>query len=108
MMNIPQGLSDILTSSTHEPSKPQLSNRFLNYRLRRIIHNEYHAIDTNIEAVELLKIIQRNLNIRFHQLTLTWQGELLILDVQATLYPHTLIIGLDRENLTGFLSKVRR
>lgn len=62
MMNIPQGLSDILTSSTHEPSKPQLSNRFLNYRLRRIIHNEYHAIDTNIEAVELLKIIVNNVS----------------------------------------------
>ena len=62
MMNIPQELTEALNSSTHQQPKAQLSNRFLNYRLQKIINNEYHAIDTNIEAVELLRIIVNNVS----------------------------------------------
>ena len=62
MMNIPQELTKTLTLATNQQPKIQLSNRFLNYRLHKIINNEYHAIDTNIEAVELLKIIVNNVS----------------------------------------------
>lgn len=41
---------------------PMLSNRFLNLRLRRIRNHERHAIDTSLEALQLLDIIVANVS----------------------------------------------
>lgn len=56
-MNLPEGYD--LESNVSEASdkKPQLSNGFLNRRLRRVRYNELHAFDTNVESLELLDII---------------------------------------------------
>lgn len=62
MMNIPKELTADLTSYTQPIPQAQLSNTFLNYRLKKIINSELHAIDTNVEALELLKIIVNNVS----------------------------------------------
>ena len=53
------------------------------------------ALVTTIAAI----IVERNLLVRLHQFALTWQLKLHVLDVESALYPHTLIVSLDGENL---------
>lgn len=62
MMNMPQQL--LVEAGGEPPSegKPQLSNRLLNRRLRKIEQNERHAIDTNIGSIEVLHIIVANVS----------------------------------------------
>ena len=62
--NIPRHLIDNLASSaaTSQPSSalPQLSNRFLNRRLRKIQTSERHQMDASMTTLDLLNIIVRN------------------------------------------------
>ena len=62
MMNIPDELAgqDLPDHETREA--PRLSNPLLNYRLRKIETNERHAIDTNVDALNVLKIIVANVS----------------------------------------------
>ncbi|MGI6231399.1 MAG: hypothetical protein ACOYJF_00930 [Prevotella sp.] len=63
LMNIPQNL--VNAKPVQVPSinaSPQLSNAFLNHRLKKIEYDERHAIDTNIGAVEVLHIIVDNVS----------------------------------------------
>lgn len=62
MMDMPEDLVKALEHSVPMTTPPQLSNPLLNHRLNRIIDDERHAIDTNIEALELLKIIVSNVS----------------------------------------------
>lgn len=39
---------------------PEMNNRFLDRRLRKLIDNEHHSIDTSVESLELLRIIVEN------------------------------------------------
>ncbi len=62
MTNIPEGL-DLQPAESHTPTdEARLSNRFLNYRLGKIEHNERHAIDTNVDALNVLRIIVANVS----------------------------------------------
>lgn len=53
-------MNDNRTLSGKVPEKVKLSSRLLNYRLKGIIHNELHSIDTSIEALDILKLIVSN------------------------------------------------
>ena len=48
-------MNDNKTLSGKVPEKVKLSSRLLNHRLKGIIHNELHSIDTSIEALDILK-----------------------------------------------------
>ncbi len=53
-------MNDNRTLSGKVPEKVRLSSRLLNHRLKGIIHNELHSIDTSIEALDILKLIVSN------------------------------------------------
>lgn len=53
-------MNDNRTLSAKVPEKVRLSSRLLNHRLKGIIHNELHSIDTSIEALDILKLIVSN------------------------------------------------
>lgn len=53
-------MNDNKTLSGKVPEKVRLSSRLLNHRLKGIIHNELHSIDTSIEALDILKLIVSN------------------------------------------------
>ena len=53
-------MNDNRTLSGKIPEKVKLSSRLLNHRLKGIIHNELHSIDTSIEALDILKLIVSN------------------------------------------------
>ena len=53
-------MNDNKTLSGKVPEKVKLSSRLLNRRLKGIIHNELHSIDTSIEALDILKLIVSN------------------------------------------------
>lgn len=53
-------INDNRTLSGKVPEKVKLSSRLLNHRLKGIIHNELHSIDTSIEALDILKLIVSN------------------------------------------------
>lgn len=53
-------MNDNRTLSGKVPEKVKLSSRLLNHRLKGIIHNELHSIDTSIEALDILKLIVSN------------------------------------------------
>lgn len=53
-------MNDNRTLSGKVPEKVKLSSRLLNHRLKGIIHNELHCIDTSIEALDILKLIVSN------------------------------------------------
>lgn len=57
-LNLPEGFMD---GGGEEGKKDEgstvLCNRYLDKRFRRIEHNELHAIDTNVEALDVLRII---------------------------------------------------
>ncbi len=62
MMNIPSELADQDIPQQEAIVAPRLSNPFLNYRLSKIENNERHAIDTNVDALNVLKIIIGNVS----------------------------------------------
>ncbi len=62
MMNIPKRLIDDDLEEPTVPASPQLSNRLLNYRLRKIVETERHAIDTNVGSLEVLQLIVANVS----------------------------------------------
>lgn len=53
-------MNDNRTLSGKVPEKVKLSSRLLNHRLKGIIYNELHSIDTSIEALDILKLIVSN------------------------------------------------
>ena len=42
------------------PKTARLSSTFLNRRLRNLMYNELHSIDTSVEALDMLKLIVAN------------------------------------------------
>lgn len=62
MMNMPEEIAQQPHSDPTPPLDARLSNHFLNYRLGKIEHTERHAIDTNIDALHVLKIIVANVS----------------------------------------------
>lgn len=62
MMNIPDELAGQDLPEHEAREAPRLSNPLLNYRLRKIETNERHAIDTNVDALNVLKIIVANVS----------------------------------------------
>ncbi len=66
-MNIPTELADQPMPTPSVGVEPQLSNHFLNYRLRKIENSERHAIDTNVDALNVLKIIVGNVSSMLNQ-----------------------------------------
>lgn len=62
MMNIPEDLANQTPDSSAHQEEPRLSNHYLNFRLSRIENAERHAIDTNVDALNVLKIIVGNVS----------------------------------------------
>lgn len=69
--NIPKQLVDELSTATEDGQQsdtpPQLSNRFLNKRLKKIQDNERHQIDASMNTLELLNIIVRNIEMMLNK-----------------------------------------
>ena len=62
MMNIPEDLANQTPGNSAHQEEPRLSNHYLNFRLSRIENAERHAIDTNVDALNVLKIIVGNVS----------------------------------------------
>lgn len=62
MMNIPEDLANQTPDNSAHQEEPRLSNHYLNFRLSRIENAERHAIDTNVDALNVLKIIVGNVS----------------------------------------------
>ena len=62
MMNIPADLANQTPDNSAHQEEPRLSNHYLNFRLSRIENAERHAIDTNVDALNVLKIIVGNVS----------------------------------------------
>lgn len=62
MMNIPEDLANQTPDNSTHHEEPRLSNHYLNFRLSRIENAERHAIDTNVDALNVLKIIVGNVS----------------------------------------------
>lgn len=62
MMNIPEDLANQTPDNSAHQEEPRLSNHYLNFRLSRIENAERHAIDTNVDALNALKIIVGNVS----------------------------------------------
>lgn len=62
MMNIPEDLASQTPDNSAHQEEPRLSNHYLNFRLSRIENAERHAIDTNVDALNVLKIIVGNVS----------------------------------------------
>lgn len=67
--NIPKELIEELQNDTDTPQEApvQLSNHFLNKRLKYIRENEPHAMDASMDTVEILNIIVRNVGDMLNQ-----------------------------------------
>ncbi len=67
-IHIPEQLIQALAANTvkeealAKDTPPTLSNRFLNRKLKKIRHDEYHSIDTSTDTLALLDIILFNIN----------------------------------------------
>ena len=65
--NIPRPLVDklatVTSGSTSSNALPQLSNRFLNKRLKKIQSSERHQMDASMTTLDLLNIIVRNVEL---------------------------------------------
>lgn len=67
-IHIPEQLIQALAANTvkeetlTKDTPPTLSNRFLNRKLNKIRHDEYHSIDTSTDTLALLDIILFNIN----------------------------------------------
>lgn len=62
MMNIPEDLANQTPDNSAHQEEPRLSSHYLNFRLSRIENAERHAIDTNVDALNVLKIIVGNVS----------------------------------------------
>ena len=62
MMNIPEDLANQTPDNSAHQEEQRLSNHYLNFRLSRIENAERHAIDTNVDALNVLKIIVGNVS----------------------------------------------
>ena len=62
MTNIPEDLANQTPDNSAQQEEPRLSNHYLNFRLSRIENAERHAIDTNVDALNVLKIIVGNVS----------------------------------------------
>lgn len=62
IMNIPEDLANQTPDNSAHQEEPRLSNHYLNFRLSRIENAERHAIDTNVDALNVLKIIVGNVS----------------------------------------------
>ena len=62
MMNIPEDLANQTPDNSAHQEEPRLGNHYLNFRLSRIENAERHAIDTNVDALNVLKIIVGNVS----------------------------------------------
>lgn len=62
MMNIPEDLANQTPDNSAHQEEPRLSNHYLNFRLSRIENAERHVIDTNVDALNVLKIIVGNVS----------------------------------------------
>lgn len=62
MMNIPEDLANQTPDNSAHQEEPRLSNHYLNFRLSRIENAERHALDTNVDALNVLKIIVGNVS----------------------------------------------
>lgn len=56
---------DRKTLAARIPATVKLSNRLLNRRLRNLMYNELHSIDTSVEALDMLKLIVSNSELMF-------------------------------------------
>ena len=100
MMNIPERLIRAEVGDTNHNDVYQLSNRFLNHRLRRIAENERHAIDTNIGSLEVLNIIVGNVSSMLNR------GMMLSGIIQLGSYLRTKGDKVDFVKLDNWLSKL--
>ena len=53
-------MGDSKTLTAKVPKVVRLSNSLLNRRLKKLIYNELHSIDTSVEALDILKLIVAN------------------------------------------------
>lgn len=69
--NIPKHMMEELVTNNENTKQtampPQLSNKFLNRRLRKIQNNERHQIDASMTTVDILNIIVRNIELILNQ-----------------------------------------
>lgn len=65
-MNIPESLLDDTTPKARTID-PTLSNGLLNRRFRNIRHEELHAIDTNVESLDVLGIIVQTISMMLNK-----------------------------------------
>ena len=100
MMNIPTQLITEVADTPEAPSNPQLSNRWLNHRLRKIEEAERHAIDTNVGSLDVLKIIVQNVS------TMLNKGMMLSGLIQLGSYLRTKGDKVDFVKLEAWLSKL--
>ena len=67
-LNLPESIITDIKAKQEErktltariPKTVKLSNALLNRRLKNLIYNELHSIDTSIEAIDMLKLIVNN------------------------------------------------
>lgn len=66
-LNLPPSIVEEVQAADNErelkpriPKKVRLSNTFLDNRLKSLIYDEIHSIDTSVETLDLLKIIVSN------------------------------------------------
>lgn len=100
MMNIPQQLLEAHEEAEVPAETPRLSNRFLNGRLRRIVENERHAIDTNVGSLDVLHIIVGNVS------TMLNRGSMLSGLIQLGSYLRNKGDKVDFVKLEGWLNKL--
>lgn len=100
MMNIPQQLLEAHVEAESPAEVPHLSNRILNYRLRKIAENERHAIDTNVGSLDVLHIIVGNVS------TMLNRGSMLSGLIQLGSYLRNKGDKVDFVKLEGWLNKL--
>lgn len=61
-MNMPKALAESIQHVKTDIPAPHMCNPLLNRRLKRIVYKERHAIDTNVEAMEVLGLITTNMS----------------------------------------------
>lgn len=65
-INVPDGFLDD-DSEEKGDNDPIISNKFLNRRFKKIEHKELHAIDTNVGALDVLRIIVSTVSTMLNQ-----------------------------------------
>lgn len=100
MMNIPRSMIDEAIEHHEPPADVQLSNLFLNRRLKKIIESEKHAIDTNLASIEVLNLIVGNVS------TMLNKGRILSGLIQLGSYLRTKGEKVDFIKLEDWLNKL--